>query len=186
MNMNSRWVEVAVLPEAAFLLSTSSSVNRYVRLAKSLAKASALADYLESGLINDVDLLNRCRELRNVLAAKKQRDVEEIELAVIMAILADVPTEAVSDLLLEFSVYDQSPLTWISALARKLVQDRAFNIVSPTQDSGVQEQCLPIFLMGGEQFSDLFEPKQPFDEEWRFEMPKRESEESLELALVAA
>jgi len=130
MNKQNSWIEEVILSDGAFLLLGSSSVSRYVRMAGQLAYETTLRNQIESGLVSTDDLLNRARELRAQLAAKKQRDVEEVELAIIIAITSEIASETASELLIELSLNDQPPLTWISALARRLFQERAANILA--------------------------------------------------------
>src|SRR5207245_1281569 len=71
----------------------------------------------------------RARKLHRVIASKDQRDTEEIELAIITAILSETASEQAFDLLAEFSLYDRNSLAWISAAARNLFQQLAKNLV---------------------------------------------------------
>jgi hypothetical protein len=130
MKSTAHWVEEAVLREGAFELFASSSAGRYWRAARSLAEGCALKEHLESGLLGVSDLVQRARELRGYLACRQHREVEEVGLAIILSTLADTASEEVSDLLVSLSVFDKAPLAWMSALARKLYQDRALNIVA--------------------------------------------------------
>ena len=139
MNKCGYWIEESVLRDGAFLLLTSSSVDRYVRVAKSLAHSSELREYLQAGRLDVEHLIAHARELRGNLNGKKQREIEEVELAIVLAVLATNASEEVSDLLIESSLNDQQPLTWISALARRLYQQRGANeiVVLPLQQTSV-------------------------------------------------
>jgi hypothetical protein len=130
MKANLHWVEESVLEEGAFLLLASTSVNRYAQTAKSLANTSALKDHFKSGLLSLEQLIDRARELHHQIARKACREIEEVELAIVLAIIAEAASEKVSALLVEFSLSDNGALVWTSALSRKLYQERANNIVA--------------------------------------------------------
>lgn len=115
------------LSEAAFLLLSSSSVHRYVRMAQSLAASSPLRADLKSNRVTVQQVLRYAQKLWGGALGQKQRGLEEIELAVILAILQESSIEAVDELLIRMSVIDRPPVSWISALARRLYQERASN-----------------------------------------------------------
>src|SRR5216117_155952 len=104
MKTDVGWIEKTIMCEGAFLLLSSSSVARYVRVAKQLAEDSALKDHLACGAISIGELINRARKLHMVIASKNQRDVEEIELAIIMSILSETASDQAFDLLADFSL----------------------------------------------------------------------------------
>jgi|SRR5882724_6524677 len=146
MKADIAWIEKAVMCEGAFLLFSSSSATRYVRMAKQLAEDSALKDHLACGAISIEELINRARKLHTVIASKDQRDIEEIELAIIMAILSETASDQAFDLLADFSLYDRNSLAWISAAARNLFQQLAKNLV----DASIPDaQRVPIADMFG-------------------------------------
>ncbi|HEU0009072.1 MAG TPA: hypothetical protein VFT34_04565 [Verrucomicrobiae bacterium] len=167
MSKQSLWIEEAILGDGAFLLLASSSVSHYMRMAAQLAHETALRNRFESGLVSLKEMLNRAKELRARLAAKKQRDLEEVELAIIVAICSETPSEAASELLVELSLNDQPPLTWISALARRLFQERAANILATETEAASDKPedeiseiciCTSSDTVGTESFSVLAIP----------------------------
>jgi hypothetical protein len=129
MSDNSRWVEEAVLREAAFELFSSNSIDRYFRMARRFASQSALAEHFGCGLVTLEELITRATQLRGQSSGKDCRDIEEVELALILTILAGAASEQISELLVDVSLYDKLPMTWISALARKLYQGRASDLL---------------------------------------------------------
>ncbi len=119
--------EEAFLGESAIMLLASSSLNRYVRIAKTLATASPLRLKLEGGRLTIQDLLIHADSLWRRILNSRERDLPEVELAVILPIVADLATDEAADLLIRVSMQDQVPAAWISALARHLFQQRATN-----------------------------------------------------------
>jgi hypothetical protein len=127
MSNNECVLSEDILREGAFLLLSSSSMNRYLRMAQGLARASSLQARLDIEELSVRDLVARAKWLWRELLSRNQRDVPEIELAIILAALTDNTAIEVSDLLVLVSLNDRPPVTWISALARRLYQSRAEN-----------------------------------------------------------
>jgi hypothetical protein len=125
----SSYIAEPVLQDATFLLFTCSSADRYSRIAKSIADSSALNENLRSGAISVEDLVRRVRLLWATLLTKRTREVAEAEVAIILAVLGQTAANGASELLVELSLNDQAPVTWISALARQLYRDQAANVI---------------------------------------------------------
>jgi len=113
-------LEESVLGQATLMLLSSSTVNRYIRLAKRLAESSDLKRKLELGLITSDELLEHADNLWRFVVESKERDLPEIELALILPIVSRFATEKAIEMLLRISVYDKTPAIWISTLARDL------------------------------------------------------------------
>lgn len=115
------------LGQAAFMLLSSSTLNRYIRVAKSLAQSSTIRRNLELNLITVQDLINHADYLWRLVLKSRQRDIPEVELATILPIIANFATDEASEFLMRLSILDQPPATWISALARQLLNHRPAN-----------------------------------------------------------
>jgi hypothetical protein len=96
-------------------------------MAKLLAQTSGLRARIESGQLALPDVRERAEKLWREMLRSKEREIAEIELAAILAAIAEAPAVGVSDLLSQISLIDRTPVTWISALARRLYQERPTN-----------------------------------------------------------
>lgn len=124
MNIEESLLSEDCLSEGAFRLLTCSSSSRYIRMAKSLAHTSNLVKGMDSGELSLQEVLNRARTLWHDMQSKNLRGLEEIELTTILAAIASNADDEVSAILVEISLADRQPVTWVSALARRLNQDR--------------------------------------------------------------
>ena len=115
------------LADAAFDLLTSSSFERYARMAKRAAARSQLHGDLKTAPEMIPRVVRRAKELWRTLRRSGQRDVPEIELAVLLAMLAQTSTPEVDELLVDLSLVDSPTVAWAGALARKLLHERAGN-----------------------------------------------------------
>ena len=113
------------LEDAAFYLLTCSTVERYLRMAKSLALKVSLIGQLHSdpGLLETI--LARARTLRKQMLNSTKREAGEFELAVLLSILAQTASSQVNEDLLTLALWDRPPMAWISALARNLRSERS-------------------------------------------------------------
>jgi hypothetical protein len=138
MTLDTALLTEEFLSEGVFMLFTCSSLTRYVRMAKLLAQTSGLRARIESGQVTFPDTLKRAEELWREMLRSKERELAEVELAAILAAVAEASIADVSDLLTRISLIDRPSVTWVSALARRLYQDRPTNhdITLP-----VQPQC---------------------------------------------
>jgi len=116
------------LENAAFYLLTSSSVERYVRIAKNIATQSGVSAQLQANSDLAMPLLVRARQLWRRILLNACRDVPEFELAVLLPVLAKTALPEVSDFLLSLASIDRHNCAWISALARRLCQERPTNV----------------------------------------------------------
>jgi hypothetical protein len=115
------------LAEAAFVLLTSSTSSRYIRLAKRVALRSQLHARLKREPEMAAILVGHARTLWAQVLKAEQRDVFEIELALLLPVLAGTAEVGVEDLLLTLAVENRPVAAWISALARALLKERASN-----------------------------------------------------------
>jgi hypothetical protein len=127
MTLNKTLLTEESLHEGAFMLLTCSSLTRYVRMAKLLAQTSGLRARIESGQVTFPDTLKRAEELWREMLRSKERELAEVELAAILAAIAQASIADVSDLLTRISLIDRPSVTWVSALARRLYQERPTN-----------------------------------------------------------
>jgi hypothetical protein len=129
------------LADAVFTLLTSSSIERYARMAEQAALQAQLREQLHMKPQLIPDLIRRANELRRTMLRSAQRDVSEVELAVLLMMLAPTAAPAVDQLLLDLSIVNWPAVAWISGLARRLLQERrshAEAIVWPPQQKSVQ------------------------------------------------
>ncbi len=124
MNIEDSVLNEEHLSEGAFKLFTCSSLARYMRMAKLLAHTSGLRERIESREVSTQDVLDRALSLWHDMQSKDGRGLEEIELATVLAAVAENAADEVLEILVEISLADRQPVTWVSALARKLNQDR--------------------------------------------------------------
>lgn len=116
------------LEDAAFYLLTCSSAERYARMAKDLAVRSKLSSDLKTNPDLTKGALRRARDLWKEILSNKQRDIPELELAVLLPLLAQTASSEVDDLLLALGLVDRPNAAWIGVLARRLRIERASNL----------------------------------------------------------
>ena len=115
------------LEDAAFYLLTCSSIERYVRMAKRVAAQSGLSDRVSTDPRLIHTLIDYARELWKKILSTTRRDISELELAVLLPILARTGVREVEYLLLALSLVDHTNAAWISGLARRLRLECASN-----------------------------------------------------------
>lgn len=128
MNRISDFISEEFLGHAAFMLLSSSSIDRYIRTAKSLSFASQLKQYLDLSIFTDDDLLKEADSLWRQILQKDKRDIPEIKLAILLPLAAEFASDKASNILLDIALQDRSPASWVSALARHLFNNRRTNI----------------------------------------------------------
>ena len=109
--------------QLAFDLLASSSVGRYVRVARGRA-AEELAATLALRGIGAATLVNTARRLWAGLLTRVERSEQEVDLAALLAVLASRAGADVDVLLRQIGLVDRRPVTWLAALARTLRQSR--------------------------------------------------------------
>src|SRR5215831_14002817 len=115
------------IAETAFWLLTSSSVDRYVRM----AKHAALRIHSHHQFVINPErmrqLVTAVRVRWECLLGSTQRDTPEVELAIVLCILAQNAAPEVDGLLLAVATVDRPAVAWVAALARRLLQERSSN-----------------------------------------------------------
>jgi len=136
MNTEDSLLSEDFLGEGAFKLLACSSSARYMRMAKLLAHTSGLRERIYSGELSIKEVLDRALNLWHNMQIKAQRGLEEIELTTILAAVAEEAADEVAQILVEISLADRQPVTWVSALARRLNQNRRDHAESPLELHG--------------------------------------------------
>ena len=108
------------LADASFLLLSSSCIARYTRIAQEKAAKIQLNEKL--GIFTVDGLISRAETLWKQIQQTTQRDVPEIELALILAGLAPIPNPRVNELLTQIKLDSGLSMRWISALANNLLR----------------------------------------------------------------
>ena len=118
------------LAKAAFGLLTSSSTERYVRIAQD--SAAGLVKKLQPVPLRWQRVLDRANRLWQEAVRGTRRESSEVELAVLLSALAQTAIPNVDRLLATVSLIDRPPVAWLSALARNLrMQRRRQNRLHP-------------------------------------------------------
>ena len=125
--MGTSLLSMTELADAAFDLLSSSTIGRYLRLARSAARRSEIRHHIEDGAKSVEDVSSRARSLWRELLDSPQRDVSEVELAVLLCVLAESAAEDLEDLLLACALSATPQASWISALAKRLLVAGAHN-----------------------------------------------------------
>ncbi|MFI5298762.1 MAG: hypothetical protein ACHREM_11755 [Polyangiales bacterium] len=123
--MTTSMFDTRFLTDVAFDLFTSSAIGRYARLAKQAANVARVAN---SACLDFSRVFGRALGLYQSLAASEERDLAEVELAVLLAGLAESGAKDV-DLLLDLvggSTFSQA--VWVAALARVLLRERTVSV----------------------------------------------------------
>ena len=124
------------LAKAAFGLLTSSSIERYVRIAQD--SAAGLVEKLQPVPLRWQCVLDRANRLWQEAVRGTRRESSEVELAVLLSALAQTAIPNVDRLLATVSLIDRPPVAWLSALARNLRMHRSatLTIGRPTNIRG--------------------------------------------------
>lgn len=124
-------VEEDLLQKTDFLLITSSSLDRFARIAKQAAAQSQLHQNIKSGTISLTTILARTEHLYSELAICQQSDVQEAELAILLSVLAATGDLKSQQLILHIANTDTAPgARWIRALAILLWQEKKETLIS--------------------------------------------------------
>ena len=115
------------LTTAAFHLLTSSTIERYHRMAERVGMHSCISDRIRETPQVLPYLEIRAYDLWTALLKKEVRDVEEVELAMLMVLLARTGVNSFRFFLSKISSVDRHSVAWISALARRLLTEGAVN-----------------------------------------------------------
>jgi len=110
----------AQLAAAAAALISSSSIGRYARLAARAAADAALSIRIRDEPRFGQRLLRWAEDAWPRVVGVKERDLAEIELAVVLSALGPTGLRGVDRLLERLAQVDQPSTAWVSALARQL------------------------------------------------------------------
>lgn len=113
-----------LLADASFQLLASSTLNRYVRYARAFAAADELAS---AANVSTSILVSEADQTWRKLLLSERRDVSEIVLAVLLTLLSRRSSSEVDELLRRIALIEAPAVTWISALARRLLRTRGSN-----------------------------------------------------------
>lgn len=110
------------LANAAFQLLASSTIRRYLRVAREIADRSGLSTAVRATAGIASQALDRARMLWNVVSGSDRRPPEEFELALLLLGLSDGQYEPAETLLLQIASSPDASATWTIALAKRLRQ----------------------------------------------------------------
>jgi hypothetical protein len=111
-----------VLADAAFQLLASSTIKRYLRVAREIAEHGGLVTAIRAAPDTADRALDRARALWNTVSGADARIPEEFELALLLVGLIDGQYEPAEALLLQIASSPAAPATWSIALAKRLRQ----------------------------------------------------------------
>jgi hypothetical protein len=112
----------SILADAAFELLASSTIKRYLRVAREIAqRAGMIAAVCETPEMAR-ESLDRARTCWSAVSRASARIPEEFELAVLLVGLIDAQYEPAETLLMQIASSPDALATWTIALARRLRQ----------------------------------------------------------------
>jgi hypothetical protein len=108
--------------DATFQMLASSTVKRYLRVAREIAERAGLAEAVRTTPEVASQALNRARALWNAVSSADTRIPEEFELGLLLVGLIDGQYEPAEALLLQIASSPDALATWTVALAKRLRQ----------------------------------------------------------------
>ena len=113
--------------DGALLLLSSSTIVRYSQVAKQLASRSQLKQRMvaDPSMIREIVSYGRAQWCS--LANSKQREVPEIEIAILLCLLVETGSPEVDALLSDVGLNNRPAVAWLAALARDLRTQRSTN-----------------------------------------------------------
>lgn len=139
-----------VLAKAAFGLLSSSSVERYVRVANEIASSPDLRTSLETSGVAVDQLLVRAQEAVRALSVARQREPQEFELALLLQVLSVFPDPEVDALLSRIALSDRAALAWPGAQAKHLLNRRPSNGITTIVSSTALAAPVIAFAFAGQ------------------------------------
>jgi hypothetical protein len=112
----------AVIANATFQLLASSTIKRYLRVARDTADRGGLITAIRATPGTARQALDRARTLWTTVSRADTRIPEEFELALLLVGLMDAPYEPAEGLLLQIASSADTHATWTIALAKRLRQ----------------------------------------------------------------
>lgn len=110
------------LADAAFQLLASSTIKRYLRVAREAADRSGLSTVVRATPGIASQALHRARVLWGVVSGSDRRIPQEFELALLLVGLSDGQYEPAETLLLQIASSPDASAIWTIALAKRLRQ----------------------------------------------------------------
>lgn len=112
----------SVIADATFQMLASSTIKRYLRVAREIAECAGLIAAIRTSPEAAPRALDRARTLWNAVSSADHRTPEEFELALLLVALIDGQYEPAESLLLQIASSPDSPAMWTIALAKRLRQ----------------------------------------------------------------
>lgn len=110
------------IADAAFQMLASSTIKRYLRVAREIADRAGLTEAIRTTPETARQSLDRARTLWNAVSRAEARIPEEFELALLLIGLIDGQHEPAEALLLQIASSPDALAIWSIALARRLRQ----------------------------------------------------------------
>jgi hypothetical protein len=115
-------IQESVAADAAFQLLASSTIKRYLRVAREIAERAGLIAAIRETAETASHALDRARALWNAVNGANTRIPEEFELALLLVALIDGQYEPAEALLLQIASSPDALAPWSIALAKRLRQ----------------------------------------------------------------
>ena len=115
-------IEGSVIADAAFQMLASSTIKRYLRVAREIADRAGLITAVRTVPEAANQALDRARALWHTVSSADTRPPEEFELGLLLVGLSDGGFEPAESLLLQIASSPDTPPSWSIALAKRLRQ----------------------------------------------------------------
>lgn len=115
-------IESSVIADAAFQMLASSTIKRYLRVAREIAGRAGLIEAMRTVPETANQALNRARTLWQTVSSADSRPPEEFELGLLLVGLSDGGYEPAESLLLQIASSPDTTPSWSIALAKRMCQ----------------------------------------------------------------
>jgi hypothetical protein len=115
-------IEESVIADASFQMLASSTIKRYLRVAREIATRAGLITAARTSPETAARALDRARTLWNNVSRADDRIPEEFELGLLLVALIEGQHEPAEALLLQIASSPDALATWTVALAKRLRQ----------------------------------------------------------------
>lgn len=112
---------------AVALMFTSSTMSRYLASAIDVAESSGLRSQIQSDPSSVTSLLRQAAAAWRTVLGSKTRGESEVDVAVLMASLRDVPRPDVSRFFRTVGLCNHEAALWLAAMARRVLENRTEN-----------------------------------------------------------
>lgn len=109
------------LSRAAFLLLSSSALARYLRMARQVGEEEGLVERIQGDPALVRRAIDRIDALWGELIKRPQRDLQEIEIAVLLVALVDAGVPGIGVLLRDMAASKAASAVWLRGLAAHLL-----------------------------------------------------------------